>query len=540
MNIDSVIPTCRRLTGDRRGNFTMIFGLGVAVIFLAAGVAVDYSTALMNKTRVNNALDAATLATARAIASGDVDPGVADEAEDYLEAVFIANLGVDDLDASNYSLDSITINTTDQSVAATASIAQQFKLLQVGSSEDTITVSSSSAVSYGVSDIEVAMVLDVTGSMRGTKLSALEDAAELAVKDLLSINTDAKDYVRISLVPYAIGVNVGPDLQQYVYADAYCETSDAPTYSASLHSNTGVAYDWATFQANNASCDGGSAFLDEDQGIRFAGGFRFGGGAGIGSSYGFDGYTFGDAHVYLAKKGGGSGDDDDSDDSWDFVTESDGTNSDYCASDRKAPASGGTSYQYTDANPSYGMISRDARLEEDYCPDSEIITLTSNETTLTDAISAFTANGYTAGHIGLQWGWYTISHDWASFMPTGSEPGDHKDPDAEIAKYIIMMTDGVFNTAYADVESDGFKTGKQSTRSYTHFDALCTAIKNDDITIFSIGFQLSNSTAQDALDNCATDDTANVTYYYDVDSASELEDTFREIAATIQSLRLTH
>ena len=125
-------------------------------------------------------------------------------------------------------------------------------------------------------------------------------------------------------------------------------------------------------------------------------------------------------------------------------------------------------------------------------------------------------------------------------MPTGSEPGDHTDPDEEIAKYIIMMTDGVFNTAYADVEPDDFEAGEQSTRSYAHFDALCTAIKDDDITIFSIGFQLSDSTAQDALDECATDDTATVTYYYDVDSAAELENTFREIAATIQSLRLTH
>ncbi|MCP4314996.1 MAG: pilus assembly protein [Hyphomicrobiales bacterium] len=541
MITDSLYRLSRRFVRDESGNFMMMFGLGIAVIFMAAGLAFDYSISLTNKTRVNNALDAATLAAARGIAAGELSPDVDGQVETYLKAVFAANLGVDDLDASMFAIDSVTIDTDTQSVAATATIDQPLHFIKVATTKDSMDIGSESAVAYGVGNVEVAMVLDVTGSMDDPvsptdstkKLAALQEAAKLGVNELLSVNSASSENLRISIIPYAIGVNAGDDLAKYVYADHFNETSDAPVYNSSLYNSTGVGYDWANFQSGYASCPT-SSYFDFQPEIRFAGGYGFGGGYSNGSSRENDGYAFGGAYVFQAKKKKKE-----KFYCWDFVVEYDGTSPDNCASDRKAPTTAGTSYQYRDENPSYGMISRDARLEENQCPDSEIITLSSNKTTLDSAIDGFSSGGWTAGHIGLQWGWYTISHDWASYLPSGSEPGDHTDPDEEIEKYIIMMTDGIFNTAYADVASDEFETGSQSSESYDHFDKLCTAIKNDDIKIFTIGFGLDNQTAKDELDDCATDDTAETTYYYDVDSSSELEETFEDIAKTIQRLRLT-
>ncbi len=475
-----------RFAKDRGGNFMVMFGLGIFMIFLAGGLAFDYSVALMNKTRVNNALDAATLAAARGLAAGELSADAVSEVEDYLEAVFAANLDVEDLEASPYSVDNIEIDTEAQSVSATASMNQRLYFIKVGSSHETMNIESDTAVSYGVGNVEVAMVLDVTGSMNGSKLTALKASANLGISQILGVNTDTSEKARISIVPYARGVNVGADLSKYVFADYFYETSDAPIFDPVRFESDGVGYDWSTFQDSFPACSD----LDPD-----------------------------------AK-------------CWEFVTESNGVNSDYCASDRKAPT-GGKSYQYTDANPSRGMISRDARLKENRCPSAEVIPLTSAESTLTDAINAFSAGGVTAGHIGLQWGWYTISHDWEDYLPDGSKPGDHTDPDAELDKYLIMMTDGVYNTAYADVDYTNQPGSVKKAASYSHFSSLCTAIKNDGITIFSIGFYLNDENAKTALDNCATQDTENVTYYFDVDSASELEDTFSDIAKTIQSLRLT-
>ncbi|MCP5088723.1 MAG: hypothetical protein GY952_18180, partial [Rhodobacteraceae bacterium] len=52
------------------------------VIFLAAGLAVDYSRSLGTKSRINNALDAATLATGRALSIGEIST-TGTEAQDY-------------------------------------------------------------------------------------------------------------------------------------------------------------------------------------------------------------------------------------------------------------------------------------------------------------------------------------------------------------------------------------------------------------------------------------------------------------------------
>ncbi|WP_419907030.1 pilus assembly protein TadG-related protein [Hoeflea sp.] len=212
---------CRRFLRDRSGNFMMLTGLFVGILFLTGGLAVDYSMAIASKTRISNALDAATLATARALSIGDVDSNTA---EAYLERVFAANIGIDadELDTSPYSLYGIDINPATGGVKASASLDYELQLLQVATGESTMKIASTSGVQFGASDIEVAMILDVTGSMNwddaagNHKLTALKTAAKNAVDKLLK---NANGAVRVSLVPYAESVNVGNALSKYVYAD---------------------------------------------------------------------------------------------------------------------------------------------------------------------------------------------------------------------------------------------------------------------------------------------------------------------------------
>ena len=167
MDLYSLDSIARRFAKDRGGNFMVMFGLGIFIIFPAGGLVFDYSVALMNKTRVNNALDAATLAAARGIAAGELSADTDNEVENYLKAIFAANLQVDDLDTRPYSVDSIVIDTNAQTVSATASIDQPLYLIKVGSEHETVNLASETAVAYGVGNVEIAMVLDVTGSMRG-------------------------------------------------------------------------------------------------------------------------------------------------------------------------------------------------------------------------------------------------------------------------------------------------------------------------------------------------------------------------------------
>lgn len=468
---------------DRGGNIAITFAFVSVAIFLSVGLAVDFSRSMVEKTRINNALDAASLATARALSIGEVAE-TGDAAETYFKAIFAANLGVDDLDASDYSVTNFAIDPTGQTVSATADYDQSLTFMRVGSSQTTQVVASKSAASYGIGDIEVAMVLDVTGSMRGSRIAALKSAATLGVEELLSVNTPTAEHVRVSLVPYSDSINAGP-LADYVYPDYRSATSAAP--------------------ADSASHDAGYDVVAHMQ------------------QYGIDCTDDGDGTASCPNVPNN------------FVVNSDGTRRDDCATDRKAPASG-TSYQYTDANPSFGMISRDSRLPADGCTNSALVPLTGNETTLTNAITGLSTGGCTAGHIGLQWAWYTLSKNWADYLPASAKPGDMSVQD-DLSKYIILMTDGAFNTAYAGSNAD--RVGcRESALSKAHTAALCTNIKASGIKIFTIGFSTSDS-ADAMLQACASPDDGSLTYSYEPNSASELAATYEQIAGLIQSLRLT-
>lgn len=459
---------------DIRGNFVILFALAATIIFASVGLAVEYAQALNQKTRVTNALDAATLATARALKINEITTA---EAPDYLEDMFVANLGIDDLVGSRYSLPDVTVDTVNRTVSAEAKYDQNLTFISVANGQDSQDVTSNSGSSYGISDIEVAMVVDITSSMRGSKMTALQDSAKIAVTELLAVNTPTETKVRVSLVPYSNAVNVG-SLSKYVFADFKEATTDAPVWDQDLFDTTGVGYSIADYRSTG--------------------------------------------------------------DLSDMLAEADGTPIDDCATDRKKPASGtATDYQLTGAGPDNGLIPRDSRLPDGYCPDSVLLPLTDNKSALETSIDALWPNSYTGGHIGLQWGYYTISPDWADYMPTGSEPGDHKDPDEEIGKYIILMTDGEFNVAFADSTRYGFAGSYYSDLSSSFAAGMCEEIKDAGIDIFTIGFQLNNADALDMLQNCASDDRGEFIFHHEPRTGNDLKETYRKVAETILSLRLT-
>ncbi|MBI3672956.1 MAG: hypothetical protein HY245_05985 [Rhizobiales bacterium] len=65
-----------------------------------------------------------------------------------------------------------------------------------------------SLVTKSGNNLEVSLVLDTTGSMRGTKLAALKSAAKDFV-DAVVWSDQSQFYSKVALVPYSMGVNVG-------------------------------------------------------------------------------------------------------------------------------------------------------------------------------------------------------------------------------------------------------------------------------------------------------------------------------------------
>ena len=158
-------------------------------------------------------------------------------------------------------------------------------------------------------------------------------------------------------------------------------------------------------------------------------------------------------------------------------------------------------------------------------PQSAIIPLSDDKAALVNAVRALEARGGTAGHLGTQWAWNLVSNVWGGALG-GTAPASYADvAEGKVIKAVVLMTDGVFNTAYHG--------GRSSTQAL----GLCTAMKAKGVAVFTVGFGLGgNATALSTLRNCATPGNG---YFADASNAEELEKAFENFASKLTELRLT-
>lgn len=76
--------------------------------------------------------------------------------------------------------------------------------------DDQVQVGVESEVLRSSNNLEVALVLDITGSMAGNKLRDLKDAADELV-DMVVQDVQTPYYTKAAIIPYAAAVNLGAD-----------------------------------------------------------------------------------------------------------------------------------------------------------------------------------------------------------------------------------------------------------------------------------------------------------------------------------------
>lgn len=196
------------LARAEEGGVAAIVGLSIIPLVLALGLAVDGGLAYGAHSKLQGALDAAALASARAASSEDAD--VEADARMFFEANFPPNyLGsrITDFDA--------IFNEETGELSIDAEIDMPTAFMRVAGLP-TVSVAASAVAQQQLNGIELAMVLDVTGSMNrsdpsgGTKLQALKDASDTLLNVVYGENETVKD-VSISVVPYNTEVNLGSD-----------------------------------------------------------------------------------------------------------------------------------------------------------------------------------------------------------------------------------------------------------------------------------------------------------------------------------------
>lgn len=213
----------RKFHDDRRGVVLPLFGAMVLLMIVVFGSAVDFSRAVNAREKLSYAIDAAALSVA-----ADLSTSVMTDAEilQALKDSFEANLnGAEFLNEALENLEfEVNSDAGTIEVSSTASLDSYFidfgGYSQESFGPDFMDFSTSGQVSYSRFDVELALVLDVTGSMR-YDMDTLREASEALVNILIPEGTsDSDSKVRISLVPYSQGVNLGSYAKK-VKGDAY-------------------------------------------------------------------------------------------------------------------------------------------------------------------------------------------------------------------------------------------------------------------------------------------------------------------------------
>ena len=155
-----------RLWRCRHGGIAIIFALTAVPLILAAAAAVDISRMLIVRTRLGYALDAAGLA----VGSSE---GSEEQLQNVMQTFFDANYPEEELGIPATPDMEIDGNI----ICLTAHADVDTTLLQI-IGIDEFTVNANNEIVRETTGLEVVLVLDNTGSMFGSKLTALEDASE--------------------------------------------------------------------------------------------------------------------------------------------------------------------------------------------------------------------------------------------------------------------------------------------------------------------------------------------------------------------------
>ena len=193
----------KRFWRNRDGGVGPVLALSALPLFGVVGAAIDYGRVATVRTEMQNSLDATALMLSKE-AQGMSGADIGTKASAYFNALFTnpqaTNIQITEEFGSpqegNFSLKirgSATVNTL---------FARLF-------GQSAITFSASTEVLWGIKKLNLALVLDNTGSMaQNQKMTNLKAAAHNLLTTLKNAAKQPGD-VKVAIVPFATDVNVG-------------------------------------------------------------------------------------------------------------------------------------------------------------------------------------------------------------------------------------------------------------------------------------------------------------------------------------------
>ncbi|SDB27922.1 Flp pilus assembly protein TadG [Bauldia litoralis] len=502
------------------GNVTMTFAIAAVPVIAAAGAAIDYSNAEEQRTVTQAALDRASLAVLPAIGTVPPEAVVAEAQALYTKGVegrlSVPPPVVVDLDGGNLSLRS--------------ELQVPTRFLRLVGVDHFAFDLSAEAVAANVT-YEVALVLDTSGSMAGSKIRSLKQAAGDLTRSLFTANrlNPWPEPVKVSVVPFAAAVNVGPQNASAAWIDgkaqapAHLENFEPGASSATgnrlalFEALPGVTWAGCVEARPHPFDVSDTAPTADDPATLFVPMFA----PDEPDLNGFDNNYLADSSPACTGP----------DAAETRVSTAQAAQQRLCKYRDSAPLGDGNS-NGTVIGPNVG------------CTSAPVLPLTDSQDGILATIDNLNARGMTDLHEGVMWGWRALS----SAMPFAEgRPSD----DRNNRKIMIVMSDGEnsydtydnFNkSAYGahgyvarghlgTTSSDRATVlGKLNERT---MEACTNARAEGGVQIYTIAFQITDPATRDLLKACA--DTPAMAF--DVDSNTGLVAAFRDIATDVAMIQ---
>ena len=180
----------------------MIFALCLIPVFAVAGTAIDLSRIQSAKIQTSALLDQAVLAAANLSYTDEPDALV----EEWMMSQ-ISQFGHSPENLTVNVISDVSLNSRD--ISATATLTVDTAMMHMFG-QDQVTIEVSSAAIQSITNIEIAMVLDISSSMRGNRLTSLKTASTEFIDIMLTEQTE--DTTSINVVPFGGTVNIGDSL----------------------------------------------------------------------------------------------------------------------------------------------------------------------------------------------------------------------------------------------------------------------------------------------------------------------------------------
>ena len=204
---------------NARGNVSILVAATLPILVAVAGGVLDYTVVISNKAKLQSMVDSATLYATKLLKEDPdiTENEIAARAEQYLQSLYQAGGG------SGFTLASINVEKATDSNSVTVSAVGRYatsflKLISI----DHMDFSVRSAASFNYPPLEVALVLDNTGSMNFdengnwcysysdscNRMGKLKEAARNFITQLEANSDGDPDSVKVGIVPYSHYVRI--------------------------------------------------------------------------------------------------------------------------------------------------------------------------------------------------------------------------------------------------------------------------------------------------------------------------------------------